>query len=105
MKVPESEIGRCAHRVDGLHPRCQVEDLATPYLRGEAELRGEGRDCLEPVRRRVNPTSPTPRNGNRLALVRRGSPWLLARCAEVELIVRVHVQDLDGRPTDGGFCR
>ena len=33
-------------------PRCQVEDLATPYLRGEVELRGEGRDCLEPVRRR-----------------------------------------------------
>jgi hypothetical protein len=27
---------------------------------------------------------------------------LLARRAEVELIVRVHVQDLDGRPTDGG---
>ena len=35
----------------------QVEDLATPYLRGEAELRGEGRDDLEPVRRRVNPTT------------------------------------------------
>ena len=34
------------------HPRSQVEDLATPSLRGEAELRGEGRDCLEPVRRR-----------------------------------------------------
>ena len=30
--------------------------LGTPLLRGEAELRGEGRDCLEPVRRRVNPT-------------------------------------------------
>ena len=42
---------------------CQVEDLATPYLRGEAELRGEGRDCLEPVRRRMNPTT-TSRNGN-----------------------------------------
>ena len=27
---------------------------------------------------------------------------LLARRAKVELIVRVHVQDLDGRPTDGG---
>ena len=36
----------------------QVDDLATPYLRGEAELRGEGRDCLEPVRRRVNPATP-----------------------------------------------
>ena len=43
------------------HPRCQVEDLATPYLRGEAELRGEGRDGLEPVRRRVNPATPGPR--------------------------------------------
>ena len=32
----------------------QIEDLATPFLRGEAELRGEGRDGLEPVRRRVN---------------------------------------------------
>ena len=29
-------------------------------------------------------------------------PGLLARRTEVELIVRVHVQDLDGRPTDGG---
>ena len=29
-------------------------------------------------------------------------PGLLARRSEVELIVRVHVQDLDGRPTDGG---
>ena len=38
------------------HPRWQVEDLATPFLRGDAELRGEGWDCLEPVRRRVNPT-------------------------------------------------
>ena len=28
-------------------------------------------------------------------------PWLLTRRAEVELIVRVHVQDLDGRPADG----
>ena len=27
-----------------LFPHCQIEDLATPYLRGEAELRGEGRD-------------------------------------------------------------
>jgi hypothetical protein len=27
------------------HPRWQVEDLPTPYLRGEAELRGEGRDA------------------------------------------------------------
>ena len=34
-----------------------IEDLATPYLRGEAELRGEGRDCLEQVRRRVNPST------------------------------------------------
>ena len=25
------------------HPRCEVEDLATPYSRGEAELRGERR--------------------------------------------------------------
>ena len=41
-------------------PRCPVEDLATPFLRGEAELRGEGRDGLEPVRRRVNPTAPHP---------------------------------------------
>ena len=32
--------------------------MATPYSRGEAELRGEGRDGLEPVRRRVNPTTP-----------------------------------------------
>ena len=32
--------------------RRESEDLATPYLRGEAELRGEGRDGLEPVRRR-----------------------------------------------------
>ena len=31
--------------------------------------------------------------------------WLLARRAKVELIVRVHVQDLDGRPTDGGSAR
>ena len=37
-----------------IRPRCQVKDLATPFLRGEAELRGEGRDCREPVRRRVN---------------------------------------------------
>ena len=29
-------------------------------------------------------------------------PGLLARRTEVELIVRVHVQDLDGRPTEGG---
>ena len=29
-------------------------------------------------------------------------PGLLARRTEVKLIVRVHVQDLDGRPTDGG---
>ena len=36
----------------------KVEDLATPFLRVEAELRGEGRDCMEPVRRRVNPTTP-----------------------------------------------
>jgi hypothetical protein len=34
-----------------------AEDLATPFLRWEAELRGKGRDCLEPVRRRVNPAS------------------------------------------------
>lgn len=27
---------------------------------------------------------------------------MLVRRAKVELIVRVHVQDLDGRPTDGG---
>ena len=38
------------------HPRREVVDLATPYLRGEAELRGEGRGGLEPVRRRVSPT-------------------------------------------------
>ena len=31
--------------------------LATPFLRGEAELRGAGRDGLEPVRRRVNPAA------------------------------------------------
>ena len=36
-------------------PLLPSEDLAPPYLRGEAEFRGEGRDCLEPVRRRVNP--------------------------------------------------
>ena len=36
---------------------CQIVDLATPFLRGEAELRGEDRDCLEPVRRRVNPAT------------------------------------------------
>ena len=35
----------------------KFEDLATPYLRGKAELRGEGRDCVEPVRRRVNATA------------------------------------------------
>jgi len=28
-------------------------------LLGEAELRGVGRDCLEPVRRPVNPAIPT----------------------------------------------
>ena len=28
------------------------------YLREEAELRREGWDCLEPVRRRVNPHTP-----------------------------------------------
>jgi hypothetical protein len=33
--------------------RCQVEDLAVPFLRGEAELRGEARDGLDPVRQRV----------------------------------------------------
>ena len=59
----------------GFRHRCEVEDLATPFLRGEwsgatspaagspkggrgngqqPELRGEGRDGLEPVRRRVN---------------------------------------------------
>ena len=44
------------------HPRCQVDDLATPYLRGEAELRGAGRDGLEPVRRRRNPKCNTAGN-------------------------------------------
>ena len=34
-----------------IFPRCQIEDLATQFLRWEAELRGEGRDCLKPVRR------------------------------------------------------
>ena len=64
---------------DDFRPRSQIEDLATAYLRGEwsgatspAEgslkggrgdgqqpgLRGEGRDWLEPVQRRVNPTTP-----------------------------------------------
>ena len=28
-----------------------------PFLRGEAAVRGEEPDCLEPVRRRVNPTT------------------------------------------------
>ena len=42
----------------GFRPHCQSEDMATPYWRGKAELRGEGRDCLEPVRRRVNPATP-----------------------------------------------
>ena len=45
------------HAARIFYPRGQVEDLATPFLRGEAELRGEGRDCLESVRRRVNPTT------------------------------------------------
>ena len=54
MKISELVVRDGAHGVDCLHPRCQVEDLATPFLRGEAEFRGEGRDCLEPVRRRVN---------------------------------------------------
>ena len=39
-------------------PATQVKDLATPFLRWEAELRGEGRDCMEPARRRVNPATP-----------------------------------------------
>ena len=38
------------------HHRCQVEP-STMFAR-KAELHGEGRDCLEPVRRRVNPTTP-----------------------------------------------
>ena len=32
----------------------KLRDLATPFLRGEAKLHGEGRDCLEPVRRRLH---------------------------------------------------
>ena len=90
--------------IHAFHPRCQIKALATPILRGEAELRGEGRDCLEPVRRRVKPTTP-PRAmeiAPRKCVTDR--PGLLARRAEVELIIRVHVQDLDGRPTDGGFA-
>ena len=53
-------------------PCYQVEDLAAPYFRGEAELRGEGRDGLEPVRRRVNPAS-----GSDGALPNRGARPIL----------------------------
>ena len=42
-------------------------------MRGEAELRGEGRDCLEPVRRRVNPTTP-PRQAVDDSTISRVSP-------------------------------
>ena len=54
------------------------------------------------VRRRVNPRTPTPRNGIAPRKRITARPRLLARRTEVELIVRVHVQDLDRRPTDGG---
>ena len=54
-KLVWSFIAHCVSSFALFPPRRQVEDLATPYLRGEAELRGAGRDCLEPVRRRVNP--------------------------------------------------
>ena len=48
MRIGDLQDSADPHRY---RPIPQVEDLATPFLRGETELRGEGRDCLEPVRR------------------------------------------------------
>ena len=39
-------------------PRSQVRTWPRRFLRWEAQLLAEGRDCLEPVWRRVNPTTP-----------------------------------------------
>ena len=40
----------------------KLRDLATPILRREAELRAEGRDCMEQLRRRVRTMTPDDAN-------------------------------------------
>ena len=66
--------------------------MATPFLRGEAELRGEGRDCLEPVRRRVNPTTPHRGTAAKSRIVSLAS---LCHVADMEIIFSI-TQEADG---------
>ena len=83
---------KSALRFYTLHSRCQVKRLATPYLRGEAELRGDGRDCLEPVRRRVNPPTPHRAMAAKGRLV---SSAALCHVAEMEIVFSI-TQEADG---------